>query len=267
MVKNMIDERYLQKLAVKYQTKFPTVAREYLQALFLESFYRLPQSELFLFKGGTALRLAFRSPRFSEDLDFSARTDISIFENLFIQVAENLQDLGLKPELETAVKTTGGYVGGLKTILYGENVPIKIHISQRKMFTVKGERMVISGEYLPPFFIQLLEKPCLVGEKIEALMTRKKPRDFYDLYFILRAGLLDVKKRKILEKILPIVTETQINFEKELKVFLPKTHWLIISSLKKSLIEEIQIMLARKDWKDKDLTTGRRNVTLRLQKE
>ncbi|MEK7565809.1 MAG: nucleotidyl transferase AbiEii/AbiGii toxin family protein [Patescibacteria group bacterium] len=243
----MIDERYLQKLAVKYQTKFPTVAREYLQALFLESFYKLPLSEFFLFKGGTALRLAFRSPRFSEDLDFSAKTDISIFEDLFIQVAQDLQDLGLKPELETAVKTSLGYVGGIKTILYGENVPIKIHVSQRKMFTDKGERAMVSGEYLPTFLVQILGKERLVGEKIEALMTRGKPRDFYDLYFILRAGLLAVKERKILEKILPIVAKTQIDFEKELKVFLPKTHWLIISSLKKSLIEEIQIMLTRKE--------------------
>lgn len=243
----MIDEEYLQKLAVKYQTKFPVVAREYLQALFLESFYRLPQSELFLFKGGTALRFAFRSPRFSQDLDFSALTDISIFEDLFIQVAQNLHNLGLEPELETAVKTTGGYVGAIKTILYRENIPVKIHVSQRKMFLDKGERMLISTEYLPSFFIQLLEKPHLVAEKIEASMTRQKPRDFYDLYFILRAGLLPVKDRKILEKVLPIVSQTQINFERELKVFLPRTHWLIISGLKKNLIEEIKIMLTRKD--------------------
>ncbi|MDO8514942.1 MAG: nucleotidyl transferase AbiEii/AbiGii toxin family protein [bacterium] len=239
----MIEEKILQKLAVKYQTKFPTVAREYLQALFLESFYRLPQSERFLFKGGTALRLVFRSPRFSEDLDFSAMTDISIFEDLFIQAAESLQDLGLKPEIETAVKTTGGYVAGLKTNLYGETVPIKIHVSQRKKFTDHGEKIAVSGDYLPLFFIQILDKKRLIGEKVEALMTRQKPRDFYDLYFILRAGLLEPKERSILKQALPVIEKTKIDFNKELKVFLPKTHWLIISSLKKSLLEEIGRML------------------------
>lgn len=36
-----------------------------------QAFYQEKEAEAILFKGGTALRLIYQSPRFSEDLDFS----------------------------------------------------------------------------------------------------------------------------------------------------------------------------------------------------
>jgi predicted nucleotidyltransferase component of viral defense system len=38
---------------------------------FLSYLYKQPDSEKLLFKGGTALKFIFRSPRYSEDLDFT----------------------------------------------------------------------------------------------------------------------------------------------------------------------------------------------------
>lgn len=56
--------------------------REYFQHLFLSYFYRQEQTDKMYFKGGTALRFLYKSPRFSEDLDFSsAHHDISGIEN------------------------------------------------------------------------------------------------------------------------------------------------------------------------------------------
>ena len=89
----MIDKNYLQTIAIKNQTTFDNIAREYLQQLFLSIFYQLPGSEKFLFKGGTALRLIFRSPRFSEDIDFSVTGEISTFENILIDVLEELKKM------------------------------------------------------------------------------------------------------------------------------------------------------------------------------
>ncbi|MBN1444929.1 MAG: nucleotidyl transferase AbiEii/AbiGii toxin family protein [Candidatus Omnitrophica bacterium] len=58
-------------MALQYKTTEINIAREYVQHLFLSSLYREKSSEKVLFKGGTALRIVFQSPRFSEDLDFS----------------------------------------------------------------------------------------------------------------------------------------------------------------------------------------------------
>ena len=50
---------------------FPNIVREYFQNVFLAKLYTLSEAEKMLFKGGTALRILYGSPRFSEDLDFS----------------------------------------------------------------------------------------------------------------------------------------------------------------------------------------------------
>ena len=68
----MLSKEVFKNLARKYQTsEFPNIIREYFQHIFLSELYKLPGAEKMLFKGGTALRIIYGSPRFSEDLDFS----------------------------------------------------------------------------------------------------------------------------------------------------------------------------------------------------
>ena len=75
----MLSENSIKELAVKFQTSELNIAREYFQNLFLNSLYTQKNSEKLGFKGGTALRIVFNSPRFSEDLDFTADTGIKVF--------------------------------------------------------------------------------------------------------------------------------------------------------------------------------------------
>lgn len=67
----MIAEAFVRQVAVKWQTTDLNVWREYLQHQFLANFYRNEAAAAIHFKGGTALRIIHRSPRFSEDLDFN----------------------------------------------------------------------------------------------------------------------------------------------------------------------------------------------------
>ncbi|MDP1760196.1 MAG: nucleotidyl transferase AbiEii/AbiGii toxin family protein, partial [Candidatus Woesebacteria bacterium] len=88
----MISIEILEKLSRQYQMGiFPNVVREYFQHIFLGELYKLPNSEKLLFKGGTALRIVYGSPRFSEDLDFSLfsvpdREVKSFVEGLFVHI-------------------------------------------------------------------------------------------------------------------------------------------------------------------------------------
>ena len=68
----MLNFDLLKTLAKKQQTTELNIRREYVQHLFLSKFYQQELSEKVFFKGGTALRLIYGSPRFSEDLDFSS---------------------------------------------------------------------------------------------------------------------------------------------------------------------------------------------------
>ncbi len=86
----------------------------------------------------------------------------------------------------------------------------------------------------------MLPETILVQEKVQALMTRKKPRDFYDLYFMLRAGLLSPERREILRQALPIIEATDIDFGQELEVFLPQDHQAIIRDFKQNLLSEVR---------------------------
>jgi len=85
-----------------------------------------------------------------------------------------------------------------------------------------------------------LAQDQLIGGKIQALLDRKKPRDFYDLYFILRKRLPIKDKKTVLPQALHDLQKTKINFEVELKQFLPKSHWAIIKDFKKTLERELK---------------------------
>ncbi len=243
----MISEDWIIKTAVKLQTSEVNVRREYFQHLILSSVYRQRDGEKLLFKGGTALRFVFNSPRFSEDLDFEAFSlSPKQIEDIILDAGEEMTKENLGFEIAEAVKTAEGYIAKLTFSTPKGPLIIKTDFSLRKNLD-KGLVKNLENIYILPYQLVTLEKEKLIEGKLAAFFNREKPRDYYDLYFAIRANLIPVKLRPILAKALPIITKTKINFEKELKVFLPQTHWLIISTLKKSLIEEIQMMLARKE--------------------
>lgn len=243
----MISEDWIIKTAVKLQTSEVNVRREYFQHLILSYIYRQKDGERLLFKGGTALRFVFNSPRFSEDLDFEAfALSSKQIENIILDAGEEMVKENLGFEISEAVKTAEGYITKLSFETPKGPLNIKANFSLRKSLD-KGWVKNLESIYILPYQLVILEKEKLIEGKLAAFFNREKPRDYYDLYFAIRANLVPVKLRPILKKALPIITKTQINFEKELKVFLPKTHWLIISGLKKSLTEEIEIMLTRKE--------------------
>src|SRR3990172_452987 len=101
----MITQETIRKLAVQFRTsEFPNVVREYFQHLFLSQLYKLERADNLLFKGGTALRVIYGSPRFSEDLDFSIfrieEYDRKKFiEDLFSAVLAEIEKMGIKVRL------------------------------------------------------------------------------------------------------------------------------------------------------------------------
>lgn len=234
----MITKEEITKLVNKYQANNVNILREYYQHLFLSYFYQQPQSNALYFKGGTALRLVYKSPRFSEDLDFSANLSGSeeIERALETTLAE-IEKEGVQTNIKEAKTTTGGY---LATMVFQKDptVDIQLEISLRAG-DKKGELATIINDFIPTYTVFALAQDQLIDEKIQALLIRKKPRDFYDLYFILRADLLSPKKKGVLSEALAILKKTGINFDRELRQFLPKSHWAIIRDFKTTLEREI----------------------------
>lgn len=233
----MIDEKFLRDLAVKSATKFTNIAREYLQNLFLSGFYSQKGSGHFLFKGGTALRIVFGSPRFSEDLDFSGIKNSVGYETLLEATLLELSRQPINIELVESKPTSGGYISIISAKIYGEKIEIQNQISFRPK-PLKSELVTINSNLVPAYSITLLDQKLLVAEKVQALLTRAKPRDYYDFYFLLRAGLIQNKNKQVLAKVKEKL-KTDIDFKKELQGFLPKSHWPLIKTLPAAIGREL----------------------------
>ena len=239
----MISPEEIKQLSTKYQTSRLTIAREYAQHCFLSEFYKIRNSDRLLFKGGTALRLIYQSPRYSEDLDFTGVNNITypVIEDLLIETLRSLTAWGFEIELKEAKETTGGYLAKMDFSFAEFRFQMKIEISFRKRRTKsKGTVSRIKNEYIPHYDIYHLPLEEIVAGKISALLTRAKSRDWYDLYFFLHNQMLEPKHRKLLPKILEKLKNSKTDFKKELKSFLPVSHQMILKDFKKILTQEIK---------------------------
>lgn len=241
----MIDLKTIKELTTRFQVAQINIIREYLQHLFLSHFYKLEGSKNILFKGGTALRIVYASPRFSEDLDFSAvnlkpYAFKGFVEDKFQDTLASIEKTGIGVELSSKPgPTTWGYRGAAVFTLHGLEAEISIDVSRRKTQETKGELLVVSSDYTPPYNLYHLPKRLLVEEKTDALFKRFKPRDFYDLYFMLRKGLVEADQKERLIKAKDLIEKTKIDFKTELENLLPKDHHAIIGQLKDRLLDEL----------------------------
>lgn len=238
----MVSFEKIKELSKKNQSRTENIIREYIQHLFLSSLYKQKEAENLLFKGGTALKIIYESPRFSEDLDFSSRnfSNKEKIENIFINSLAEISKENIEIELEEAKFTSGGYLGIIFYNLYNLKGEILFEVSLRKREKLEKEVTTIVSEYLPAYILLHLSTKQIVEEKIAALLKREKPRDYYDLYFILRNQSLNKFLQKDnLENIKEDLLKQEIDFKKELEILLPINHHQILKNFKKNLISEI----------------------------
>ena len=73
----MLTQAQTQKFALEQQTVVDNILKEHYQLFMLDILFNAPFESRLVFKGGTALRLAYGSVRFSEDLDFSLLDEVA----------------------------------------------------------------------------------------------------------------------------------------------------------------------------------------------
>jgi predicted nucleotidyltransferase component of viral defense system len=236
----MITTDSIKTLSTKYQTAELNVWREYMQHLFLSYFYQQPQAKEIYFKGGTALRIVYGSPRFSEDLDFgSTLHDVNEIETAMLHTLEEVKREGISSKILESKKTSGGYLALIEFELGQVTTTLRFEASFREKH-LESDTDTVASDFIPPYLIHVLAQEQLVGGKIAALLDRKKPRDFYDLYYLLQKGFVSVQQKGLLGQVLPLVQSTKIDFTRELKEFLPVSHWAIIKDFKAVLERAIK---------------------------
>lgn len=236
----MVNKSYLNQLAIKFQTSELNVRREYAQHVLLSYLYQKKEAEDLFFKGGTALRLVHRSPRFSEDLDFDTTLhEQRVWEKVLEAVLVDMSRESIRIDILESKITSGGYMLVLAFTNIGDQMIIRLEISFRKN-KIAGEIFSVQNDYISTYPIKSLQTNHLIDDKLQALMDRQKPRDFYDLYFLLRANPLTPRQKKQLPAALALMRQSKINFHQELSRFLPRSQTLIVRDFKLTLIREIE---------------------------
>jgi predicted nucleotidyltransferase component of viral defense system len=192
----------LEAIARREGVPLHVVEWDYLQHLFLRHAGRGPLT----FKGGTCLRITYGSPRYSEDLDFNADGDGPEAMDHLRAAAHRLADYGVKAEvvrrptregLAAILRTEGPlYTGDPRS-----RAGIRLEVSLRHETVATEEVFVPRTPYadVPQLVLRILTKDHLLAEKVRALLVRGKPRDLYDVHFLLVRGatasraLLDLK--------------------------------------------------------------------------
>jgi predicted nucleotidyltransferase component of viral defense system len=236
----MISNDTLINLRTRYQTTDINVRREYVQHLFLSYFYQQPQASQIYFKGGTALRIIYKSPRFSEDLDFgSTLHEVNEIEKAVLDTLIDIHREGIETEIIESTKTSGGYLAIIDFMPGSLTIRLRIEASFREK-ELTGEVETTFGDFVPPYTINGLSQEQIVLGKLHALIDRRKPRDFYDLYFLLQKDMISPQQKQVLREVFDLVTKTKINFRQELEQFLPNSHGQVIHEFKAVLERTIK---------------------------
>lgn len=235
----MLSYDKIKQFSVKSQTNELNIRREYFQHLFLQNLYQQRGASSIFFKGGTAIRLVYKSPRFSEDLDFSTSKITNKSAETFVEnTLLEIERIGIDTNIKESKLTSGGYLAIIRCKAWESETGLKVEISIRDK-NPSGRVLLLSNDYIQAYPISVLSQDTIASEKITALLTRSKPRDFYDLYFLLRANLLTVEDKTRLTDIYKLIESTRIDFDSELKLFLPKDHWKVIGTFKDNLLKEL----------------------------
>ena len=197
----MITKEQIYSLAKKDKINETTIFREYLQLLFLSELYSKKQGSDIFFKGGTALHLIYKAPRFSEDLDFT----VELREKDFLAFIQKLLDTISKKEAikfkERKTLTGKRFLLTALPMVLPYKTFINLDFSFREKI-LNPQKSIIETEY-PVLFTSYVYHPSideLFAEKIRALLTRVKGRDLYDLWYLTTQGA-QVDKDLVKEKL------------------------------------------------------------------
>lgn len=221
-----MDEFLAESLSKKFHIAKEAIIREEYEMIFLQALLASKFHKKLIFKGGTALRLAYNSPRFSEDLDFSLlkRIKNKDFVDLVEATAKPLPTVKIK-EL-TEKHFTHFAILQIKEPYLRQASPLKIEISKRPV-KWKEEVDFIAHELksqIVPLgavgFVVTLKRAF--KDKKKMVKERKKARDWFDLWWLGQRLNKEVKIK---------IRNNQIKKVKsELNQFLPEPMRLVVES-------------------------------------
>jgi predicted nucleotidyltransferase component of viral defense system len=215
----MIAKQDILDRAREWQLRATVVEKDYVLGWVLAAIAQHPEtSEQWVFKGGTCLKKCyFETYRFSEDLDFSLLPD-AVYDGEaltqvlreVVEIAHELSGITFPADL-VSVRTRIDKLG--RPTFEGKigyNGPLGMPSTPRLLFDLTRNEPVFAEPELRPVFhpypdtlpegtaVQAYSLEELFAEKTRALFERTRPRDLYDVVFILesRGGDVDLDEAR-----------------------------------------------------------------------
>ncbi len=263
----MITKKELEEFAKVKKLNLGNTEKDYLLDHALLSISNNTKNEL-IFKGGTCLYKFYKLERFSEDLDFSCAIPIN-FDNLLKRMILDFKKFGITAEIHKKKEPFNTILATLKIkgpLFAGTSqsyASLGIDINFKSEVLRKPEVLSFSSIYpdIPPFSILCMTKEEIFAEKIRAILTRKKARDLFDLFFLINKNIapdLNLIQKKLqyynrsfeLKEITKRIGELESLWTRELKGLafsLPE-----FTKVKKETIKFIKERLAKQTGKNGD---------------
>lgn len=172
------------------------LAREYLQALILQSLQRAGAMTALAFHGGTALRFLFSLPRFSEDLDFALEGGPATYAfRAYLQsIRKDLEAQGYTITLKVNDgKTVHSVFVRFPNLLFGLNLSphrdemlaVKLEVDTNPPAGARLATSLVRRHVM--LNVQHHDRASLLAGKLHAILQRRyfKGRDLYDLMWYL----------------------------------------------------------------------------------
>ena len=225
----MIEKKELKEYAKLKLLNLGNTEKDYLIDIALMSISRHIKNEL-IFKGGTCLYKFHKLNRFSEDINFSSIKEIKIGK-LMNSIIKDFEKFGIKvlqhkkKEPFNSILITAKIKGPLCTGNPSSYASLGIDINFKSIVILAPETLSFKSIYpeIPTFSVLCMQKEEIFAEKIRAILTRKRARDLFDLYFLLNQGIHSNKE--LIEKKMEYYNEKFELKKLILNIKLLKGHW------------------------------------------
>ena len=219
----MLHSDEIKKISNELEIAPLNIIREYIEIEVLENLSKSELSERVIFYGGTAIRLAYKGPRFSEDLNFifknQTKKDAKELENILNKVSKNNEGILLE-EIHDKRNTLFGLVH-ISNPLLKHSIRIKLEISKKAHKQESAYIMLNSPASILNPIIRTSTLKSLIQNKLLAIKMRNKPRDWFDLWFL-------SSKDNSINKPGKKFPFNKKEFSNEIKRWIPKKYWKII---------------------------------------
>jgi len=166
----------------------------------------------FRIQGGTCLRMAYGSPRYSEDLDFNSALDENEAYSALETAAKELEYFGIRAEVRNKRMSRSGFGFTLSyrgPLYEGRDITkglVRIDVSLRGE-VVSEDRITVRTEYddVKTFVIGAASLDHIFAEKVRALLVRGKARDLYDLWLLMERGIKPELEKNWIKDLKPLL--------------------------------------------------------------